>query len=141
MPGGATYDIVPIWQRDNEAGFSFVRPVDVQQLIKESGDYPKRGLRLGLCFPVTIHTLTQRCDGLVENVSQQGARIKCRGSFALDQAIMLEAPDLAGAPRKVRAKVRWRRDDDYGLVFDDTFTLGDFARFAARLQAPALLTG
>jgi len=28
---------------------------------------------------------------------------------------------------------------DYGVVFDDTFTLGDFARLAARLQAPALL--
>jgi len=26
-------------------------------------------------------------------------------------------------------------------VFDDTFTLGDFARLAARLQAPALLEG
>jgi len=27
------------------------------------------------------------------------------------------------------------------VVFDDTFTLGDFARLAARLQAPALLEG
>ena len=26
-----------------------------------------------------------------------------------------------------------------GVVFDDTFTLGDFARLAALLQAPALL--
>ena len=42
---------------------------------------------------------------------------------------------------EVRAKVRWRRDHDYGVVFDDTFTLGDFARLAARLQAPGLLEG
>jgi hypothetical protein len=39
----------------------------------------------------------------------------------------------------VRAKIRWRRDQRYGLVFEDTFTLGDFARMAAWLQAPALL--
>lgn len=139
MPGGSVYSVHPVWHRDNEAGFAFSRPVDVAQLINEAGEYPKRGLRLGLCFPVRVSTLTQSCEGVVENLSQQGARFECEALLAIDQTVRIEAPDVSGALREVRAKVRWRRGKSYGVVFDDTFTLGDFARLAARLQAPALL--
>lgn len=139
LPGGSAYEIARVWQRDNEAGFIFAQPVAVQQLITETGDYPKRGLRLGLCFPITITTLTQRYEAVVENMSQQGARIACDGLLAIDQAVRVQAPGINGVVHEVRAKVRWRRDSHYGVVFDDTFTLGDFARIAAWLQAPALL--
>jgi hypothetical protein len=139
MPGGAVYKIDRVWNRDNEAGFAFAEPVDVAQLINESGDYPKRGLRLALCFPVRVSTLSQTCEGVVENLSQQGARFECDAMLAIDQTVRLDAPDVSGALREVRAKVRWRRGKSYGVVFDDTFTLGDFARLAAKLQAPALL--
>lgn len=139
MPAGTVYEINRVWQRDNEAGFTFAQSVEVPQLINEAGDYPKRGLRLGLCFPVRLTTLTQRCEGVVENLSQQGARISCDCLLAIDQTVRIEAPGVAGQLREVRAKIRWRRDRHYGVVFDDTFTLGDFARLAARLQAPALL--
>jgi hypothetical protein len=111
----------------------------VPQLISESGDYPKRGLRLGLCFPVTVSTLSQHHDAVIENMSQQGARLACNGLLAIDQLVRIAAPGIGAEMREVRAKVRWRRDNHYGVVFDDTFTLGGFARFAARLQAPALL--
>lgn len=141
MPAGAVYQMVRVWNRDNEAGFAFTQPVDVGQLVNESGDYPKRGLRLGLCFPVRVSTLSQTCEAVVENLSQQGARIECDALLAIDQAVRIAAPDLVGTLREVRAKVRWRRGRHYGVVFDDTFTLGDFARLAARLQAPALLEG
>jgi hypothetical protein len=139
MPGGAVYQIARVWNRENEAGFAFAQPVDVAQLINESGDYPKRGLRLALCFPVRVSTLSQTCEGVVENLSQQGARFECDTLLAIDQTVRLDAPDVSGAMREVRAKVRWRRGKSYGVVFDDTFTLGDFARLAAKLQAPALL--
>ncbi|MET4133014.1 hypothetical protein ABIE62_002159 [Porphyrobacter sp. MBR-155] len=139
LAGGATYELTQVWERGNEAGFTFVNTVAVQQLISESGEYPKRGLRLGLCFPVTIASLSQRLEGVVENLSQQGARIACDGLLAIDQSVRIEVPTVNGEMREVRAKVRWRRDSHYGVVFDDTFALGDFARLAARLQAPALL--
>ena len=42
MPAGAVYEINRVWQRDNEAGFTFSQPVEVPQLINESADYPKR---------------------------------------------------------------------------------------------------
>ncbi len=135
MPGGNAYGVKPVWERGNEVGFEFGQPINVANLIVESGEYPKRGLRLGLFFPVTITTLTQSSEAIVENLSQQGARISSEAMFAIDQAVRLDG----GGLDKVRAKVRWRRDECYGVVFDDTFTLGDFARMAARLQAPALL--
>lgn len=139
MPGGTVYLIDRVWDRDNEAGFSFAESVDVAKLINESADYPKRGLRLGLCFPVNLSTLTSTCEAVVENLSQQGARFECGVMLAIDQTVRIEAPDGSGAMREVRAKVRWRRGQHYGVVFDDTFGLGEFARLAARLQAPALL--
>ena len=140
MPAGAVYEIARVWQRDNEAGFTFAEPVEVEKLVNESSDYPKRGLRLGLYFPVTVHCLAGSFEAEIENLSQQGARITCNSLLAIDQTVRLTAPGFATETRAVRAKVRWRRDRHYGVVFDDTFTLGDFARLAARLQAPALLS-
>lgn len=139
MPAGAIYEIAPVWQRGNEAGFRFERPVEVETLVNESSDYPKRGLRLALCFPVAVNMLTGSVEALVENLSQQGARLTCGKLLAIDQTVRIAMPDLGGKMREVRAKVRWRRDQQYGVVFDDTFALGDFARLAALLQAPALL--
>lgn len=139
MPAGAVYEIARVWHRDNEAGFTFDQPVEVAKLVNESGDYPKRGLRLALCFPVQVATLSGSFAAVVENLSQQGARITCDTLLAIDQTVRIAVPGLSGKPREVRAKVRWRRDDQYGVVFDDTFTLGEFARLAALLQAPALL--
>lgn len=141
MPAGAGYAITRVWQRGNEAGFTFNEPIEVTRMINESAEYPKRGLRLAVCFPIRLATLTQHCDAVVENLSQQGARIACDSLLAIDQMVRIEAPGVAPDLRTVRAKIRWRRDSHYGVVFDDTFTLGDFARLVARLQAPALLEG
>lgn len=139
MPGGRTYEVEPKWERNNEAGFQFAQSVDVQQLINEVGEYPKRGLRLGVYLPIQISTLTQRCEGMVVNLSQQGARFECDGLFAIDQNLRIETLEEVLEFPETRAKVRWRRENEYGVVFDDTFTLGDFARLAARIQCPGLL--
>lgn len=135
MPGGEFYTIKKVWAKGNEAGFEFLKPVDVSRLVHEAGEYPKRGLRLGMHFPVNVTTLSGSTEAFVENLSQQGARIECDTIFAIDQTLTIIGEDF----KEVRAKVRWRRDRHYGLVFDDTYTLGDFARLAAQLQAPVLL--
>ncbi|MBV7265428.1 PilZ domain-containing protein [Erythrobacter ani] len=135
MPGGGAYPIRPVWARDNQAGFEFLQRVDIAQLIHEAAEYPKRGLRVGVCFPVAMTSLDRTCEGIVENLSQQGAKIECNQLFAIDQALLIHGEDFA----EVRAKVRWRRNSHYGLVFDDTLTLGEFARLTAELQAPGLI--
>lgn len=139
MPGGGSYQIETKWQRGNEVGFAFVEAVEVESLIKEADEYPKRSMRLDLFFPIKVSTLTQSAEGLVLNLSQQGARFESDGLFAIDQNLRLASVESIPELSEVRAKVRWRRDKEYGVVFDDTFTLGDFARLAARLQCPGLL--
>lgn len=139
MPNGAYYEMTPKWERDNEAGFEFASPVDVTRLIAEASDYPKRGLRLDVCFPIRISTLTQTCEGVIANLSQQGARFETDGLFAIDQNVRIATLEPVAGFSELRAKVRWRRDHDFGAVFEDTFALGDFARLAARIQSPGLL--
>ncbi|MEE4154894.1 MAG: PilZ domain-containing protein [Erythrobacter sp.] len=139
LPAGNAYELRNVWLKGREAGFEFVETVDVARFINEAGAFPKRGLRLGLCFPVRIASLTQSCEGFVENLSQQGARISCDALFAIDQNLRIECTDPEIGFGEVRAKVRWRRDKEYGVVFDDTTSLSDFARLAARLQCPDVL--
>jgi hypothetical protein len=140
MPAGAVYEVARVWQKDNEAGFTFADSIEVEKLVNESSEYPKRGLRLALCFPVAVNMLSGPVEAVVENLSQQGARLTCDALLAIDQNLRIVMPAVGGGkPREVRAKVRWRREQHYGVVFDDTFALGDFARLAALLQAPALL--
>lgn len=123
------------WIRGREAGFEFTGPVDIDRLVMEIGEFPKRSIRLGIQFPLTVITLAGRCDAFAENLSQQGARIECDTLLAIDQSIRLEG----GGLRENRAKVRWRSGRQYGVVFDDTLSLHDLALLAARLQCPQLL--
>ena len=133
---GETYKINRIRESEGEAAFEFVDNIDVEQFISEVGQFPKRGLRLGIKIPITIRTLSQRLPAMVHNISQQGARFESEALLAQDQSLRLEGKGLG----EFYAKVRWRREQEYGVVFDDVMTLGDFARMAARLQAPSLLT-
>ena len=134
LQNGQTYAMRKVWERNGEAGFEFADEIDVNQLISEASEFQKRGLRLALHFPITVTTLSGSHMAFIENISQQGARFECGSKFAIDQNVRIEGEGL----RETRAKVRWRRDEDYGVVFDDTFSLSEFAQFVARLQCPVL---
>lgn len=137
LQSGAQFAVKRVWENDREAGFEFAEDVDIERFISEVGEFPKRGLRLAICLPVTLTAGGERHEGMVENISQQGARLVCDSVFAIDQAMTIEGEGM----RAVRAKVRWRGHGSFGVVFDDTFGLSDFAILAAKLQAPALLQG
>ena len=131
---GESHEIEHIWTRGSEAGFRFVEPVEVRDLVAEAGRYPKRQLRLQLQFPITVFSRLQQFRAQLVNISQQGARIECDSLFAIDQPLRIKSENLP----EIVARVRWRRNDTYGLVFDDTFSLKQLALFAVQLQAPAL---
>ncbi len=139
MPHGEMFPIEQAWSRGSEAGYRFAKPTTVSQLVSGPNTYPQRPLRLGLVFPIQIRTLTQKSTGLIENVSQQGARFETSDRFAIDQSVTLDCLEEGVRLKDVRAKIRWRRGDQYGAVFDDTFSLKDFARFAAHMQCPQLV--
>lgn len=138
MPTGSTYELRPVRQIENEAGFEFVSEVDVETLVNEASDYPKRALRFSIFFPILVSAPDGRWEGVVENLSQQGARFECEGLFAIDQTLKLVGQEGAEGFSEIEAKVRWRRDNAYGVVFDNTFSLNDFADLCVRLQSPML---
>ena len=126
-----------VWRRDRDAGYQFAEPVDVGGVVSEPGRFPKRKLRLAIGIAVTLCAQGEQHPAEIRNISQQGARIACSARLALDQLVRIAASQLP----EIRAKIRWRREEEYGLVFEDTFSIGDFARLAASSQAPELLEG
>ncbi|MEP1421527.1 MAG: PilZ domain-containing protein [Erythrobacter sp.] len=139
MPDGGTYEIRQVREDGNHVGYEFVNVIDVPRFLVENPDFPKRGLRLNLAFPVTVRSLAGTNEGLVENLSQHGARLSCEGIYAIDQNLFVDCPEDEVRFREVGAKVRWRRDSEYGVVFENTLSLEEFAKLAAELQCPDLL--
>ncbi len=135
LQNGLRYELDKVRMLEQGASFTFADTVDVQELIVETGKFPKRQLRLSLTLPATALTLTQRFSGEIRNLSQQGALLECEAMFALEQPLQIEASQLP----KMRAKVRWRQENLYGLAFDNHFSLRDFAVLVAKLQCPELL--
>ncbi|MEM1052951.1 MAG: PilZ domain-containing protein [Pseudomonadota bacterium] len=139
MPDGKSYALRPIWCEDFQAGYEFEHKVELSDFFIEANQFPKRPLRLSLFFPAAINSLAGPSNGVIQNLSQQGACFSCEGMFAIDQNLRLECSEREIGFGEVDAKVRWRRDSDYGVVFENTLSLEEFARLAAKLQCPELL--
>lgn len=139
MANGKAYAIRQVWHRDNEAGFAFDVRIELEDFIAEEKRFPRRGLRLNLMFPVRLTSLTSADEAIAENISQQGARLVCDAQYAIDQNLKVECPEDEIQFGEVNAKVRWRRENAYGVVFENTLSLEEFAKLAARLQCPELL--
>ena len=136
LPNGEGYELQKVRADGREGSFTFLTPVPVEKLIREAPDYPKRQLRLNIEMPIDVSCLTGRGQAITRNLSQQGACIDCDVPLAIAQTVKLTSGDLP----EIRAKVRWRRAPEYGLVFDNTFSLSDFACMAASIQSPVLLS-
>lgn len=134
LQNGEIFEIERVRHEGTEASFRFASEVPIERLLRETRAYPKRSLRLNIAIPLSLRTLAGSVAAVTSNISQQGCRLESELPLALSQAVLVESPHLPG----IRAKVRWRRDGECGLVFDDTFSLRDFAVHAARLQCPAL---
>lgn len=133
LQNGDSFALEPVRDEGYEASFRFPEEVAIERLLQETIPYPRRPLRLDMAIPLTLRTLAGSAAAVTQNVSQQGCCIECAMPLSLAQSVVIESPHLPG----IRAKVRWRRNGAVGLVFDDTFSLKDFAVHAARLQCPA----
>ena len=135
LQNGETYRLTETRRETLAASYTFDRPVDVERLIHETWHFPKRQLRLNIAIPLEFSGLTGGGAGTSVNLSQQGARVSCDAAFSLDQTICVTGSDFP----ETRAKVRWRKEGEYGLVFENTFSLRQFALMAAAVQCPAML--
>ncbi|OBX18086.1 hypothetical protein A9995_13040 [Erythrobacter sp. QSSC1-22B] len=135
LQNGDSFELRKVRVNGREASFTFEDEVEVDRLIRETWNYPKRQLRLNLTIPLSVTSLTGRGEAITSNLSQQGASIECDARFALDQTVRLEGKQMP----ELRAKIRWRKENCYGVVFDNTFTLREFGVLAAKVQCPALV--
>lgn len=135
---GNIYRAACVWNRDREAGLEFCDKVDVRAMVSAVGRFPKRQLRMEVGIPVQLAMSSAIHEpGLVMNLSQQGARVETHQRLSVDQRIRILARDLG----EISAVVRWRRGNAYGVIFDTTFTLEQFAILLAKIQSPSLISG
>lgn len=124
LANGDRFAVTRLWEGDGFAGFRFDEPVVLGRLLDAgTGPYPNRKLRLRRQIAGQLLWDRESHPVMVENISQQGAAILCQAFMALDQLVRLECPHL----RPVYAKVRWRRQPAYGLIFEETLAFEDIA--------------
>lgn len=127
---GDRHSIELVWNKGTEAGFQFHDQVEVDSVVGHCSLYPKRDLRFDIELPIRLEAGGQVHQATVGNLSRQGAMLEADGMLALGQAVLIEAKGLP----KIEARVRWRRDGRYGMVFDTTFSLAELAGLIERLQ-------
>lgn len=137
LQNGESFALSKVREEGFEASYAFSAEIPIETLVYINDRYPRRPIRLAIRIPVMLRSLTGTISAETLNISQQGCRVEAALPMALAQSVMIESPHLPA----IRAKVCWRRGTAYGLVFDDTFTLKDFALHAARLQCPKLAAG
>ncbi|MFC4254000.1 PilZ domain-containing protein [Altererythrobacter xixiisoli] len=130
MPNGDRHPLQLVWENEGKAGFRFLMPVEIDRFIASPSPYPARPVRANVNIPVTAVIAGRPAPAQIGNISQQGALLTCSEHLAVMQRIRIESPMLPG----LFATVRWRREMDYGLVFENTFTLAQLAELLDTLH-------
>ena len=125
------HEVALVWHREDRMGMRFSHPVDVHRLIEAPSPFKRRPIRLRVERPAVLSLGEENTMCSLLDLSQHGAKLACDRIFAIDQRVRLVA---AGMPQ-VQAKVRWRREDRLGLVFENTFQLGELAGIVAGFHA------
>jgi hypothetical protein len=108
------------WVRGSDAGIAFDKPVDVPDLLKNSGDGSRP----------RMPRIETRCVGfvregailhraLVQNISQGGLSVETANPLTVGGAVTVSLPGLA--PQD--AAVRWKNGSRYGITFNSVLPL------------------
>lgn len=119
-----------VWEHEGEAGFRFIRPIDVQRFIAEASPFPKRPIRIAIDQPALITVAGETSTVRVRDLSRQGACIESERHLALGQQLRIEGGELP----QFEATVCWRRQPSYGLVFRQLMGLEELAVRTFRMQ-------
>jgi hypothetical protein len=133
LPNGDRHLLECVWEDSGKAGFRFREPADIERIVEGPSRFAKRAVRVNLEVRCLIEAGGRRFDGTIRNLSQQGAQIRTSERLSLIQRVKLTAHGLP----EIAAKVRWRRNDCYGLSFEDTFQFAELAALAFDLQRAA----
>lgn len=134
---GPRYAADLIWERDSEAGFQFHTAIEVDDILSGYTDHPRRDLRFALELPAKLHCAGRSLDVNMLNLSRQGSAIECAIALSIDQPVRIEAEGLP----EIEARVRWRKDGRYGLVFHSTFSISNLALMIRNLNERTRMRG
>lgn len=132
MANGDQYPIEQVWAEDDKAGFRFTTRAHLGRLVETPSSHPKRAVRVRLDMPCELSGLSGRIDAELCNISQQGALVRSPSRLALAQQVRLKARGLP----EVAARVRWRRGELFGLVFQEVFQFARFGQVVHAMQEP-----
>jgi len=130
LPNGDRHTLERVWESAGKAGFRFPEPTSFERLVESPSRFAKRALRVKLEVPCDLMAGLRWVGATIGNISQQGALIRTQERLSLVQRVKLRAE---GMP-EISAKVRWRRNDEYGLSFEDTFQFAELAALVFELQ-------
>jgi len=133
LPNGDCHKLERVWEEEGKAGFSFADDVAMERIVEAPSRFSKRAVRVNVEVPCDIMANLRWSGAKIINLSQQGAMISTQERLSLIQRVKLRAEGLP----EIAAKVRWRRDDKYGLSFEDTFQFAELAALAFELQRKA----
>jgi hypothetical protein len=133
MPNGDCLALERVWEEEGKAGFRFAGKVGIERIVDCPSRFARRAVRVNIEVPCDLLAGIRRVPGTIHNLSQQGALIATPERLSLMQRVKIRAdgmPEIAG-------KVRWRRNDSYGISFEDTFQFAELAALAFDLRRSA----
>jgi len=133
MPNGDCLALERVWEEEGKAGFRFEDNIEIERIVDCPSRFARRAVRVNVEVPCDLLVGIRRVGGKLHNLSQQGALISTTEKLSLIQRVKIRAegmPEIAG-------KVRWRRNDSYGLSFEDTFQFAELAALAFELRRSA----
>ena len=119
-----------MWQDEDRLGLRFAERADLDRLVSSPSRFAKRAIRIELDCEASLGFLGRELPARISDISGQGAKVICDEHLMLASNVTLKA---AGLP-ETRAKVRWRRNGAYGLVFEDTLQMSELAQTVAAMQ-------
>ena len=130
LQNGDRHALERVWEEQGKAGFRFEGATDITRIVESPSRFAKRAVRVNLGGPLSIKLGDRKVAATLINLSQQGAQIATAERLSLVQRIKLEGDCMP----EIAAKVRWRRNELYGLSFEDNFQFGDLAKIVFDLQ-------
>ena len=138
LANGALYPVERVWadsEADHvEAGYRFAAPVNLDQFLSEASQFAHRPIRLRLQVPVLLTVDGHDFHAMLADVSRCGAKLNIdrrlpQGAFARFDAV--------GLPLRF-GHVRWRKNRDHGIVFQEAILLEELAQCLHLLQPCAV---
>jgi len=120
------------WTEDALIGIAFENPIDVLSLIAPADDGPRpRMPRIALDCTVWVREGAAVRRTKAVNISQGGLGVESAGELSIGAEVIVSLPDLA----PIKAMVKWRHGESYGIAFNHVLALSDLVGWLQAQQA------